>query len=363
VGRRRPIQRCLRALSRPDSTGKAHQALLLHGMGGLGKSTLAARICERMSITHQRAVWLGKINEQEVMSLPHKVDFPDIEMVKRANEILNEKKLDLQTRLRYLLRGTMATIPCLFIFDDFEDGNLELSPSGGHRLKPEALDILKAFLGAIRSANSASRVIVTSRYQFPMPEGYNIFGEGLESMRGAELEKKLQQLSALRLDSDTPKDLRERAIATATGNPRLLEWLDLVLLDPQTDHDAILSAMAAKAEVFRENVLAEKLLEVQGNAFRRFLALANVFQLPVPLEALQAVANDSLVESHLSRAVSLGLMEAGIDPIERKQRYLVSNVLAPLIEDAVSDEERKEAYRAGAKSLYQLWISGGSNAY
>jgi tetratricopeptide (TPR) repeat protein len=360
VGRRRPIQRCLRALSRSDSTGKVHQSLLIHGMAGLGKSTLAARICERMSNTHQRAVWLGRINEQEVLSLTRKVAFPDIEMLATTNSILNEKELDLQTWLEYLLRGPsgpMATMPCLFIFDDFEDGNLELSASGEHRLTPEALDVLKAFLGAIHSANSASRVIITSRYQFPMPEGYNIFEEGLESLRGAELEKKLRLSSALGIDSETPKELREKAIATAAGNPGLLEWLDRVLLDPQSDHDAILSAMAARAEEFREQVLAEKLLEAQGKALQRFLALANVFQLPVPLEAVGAVADDSLVKSHLSRAVSLGLLEAGIDSIEGKPQYLVSNVLAPLIEDAITDDERKDAYRASARSLYHLWIS------
>ena len=87
--------------------------------------------------------------------------------------------------------------------------------------------------------------------------------------QGAELEKKLQLSSALRIDSDTPQELRERAIATSAGNPRLLEWLDRVLSDAQTDHDAILSSMEAKAEDFRESVLAAKLLEGQKKALRR----------------------------------------------------------------------------------------------
>ena len=166
VGRRRQIQRCLKAISRPDSSGTPHEGLLFHGMGGLGKSTLAARICERMSTTHLRAVWQGKINEQEVLSLTRRAALPDIDTAKRANEILNETGVDLQARLQFLLSGPLASIPCLFVFDDFENGNLEPSASGEYVATPEALDVLSALLGAIRSANSRSRVIITSRYGF-----------------------------------------------------------------------------------------------------------------------------------------------------------------------------------------------------
>ena len=44
----------------------------------------------------------------------------------------------------------MATTSCLFVFDNFEDGNLDESASGGHAATPEALDIVSAFLDAIR---------------------------------------------------------------------------------------------------------------------------------------------------------------------------------------------------------------------
>jgi hypothetical protein len=315
-----------------------------------------------MSATHQRAVWQGKIDEQEVFSLTRKVKFPDIETLKKANEILNETGVDLPTRLQYLFSGPLTTIPCLFVFDDFHDGNLDTSASGAYMGTPEALDVLAAFLGAIRSTNSRSRVIITSRFQFPIDPRYDVHQEGLESMRGADLEKKLQLSSALRLDSDIPKDLRARAIATSAGNPRLLEWLDRVLLDTQTDHAALLSAMEAKAAEFREDVLAEKLLQEQKKALRRLLALVKVFELPVPIEAVRAVAGDIPVEPHMSRSVSLGLLEAGVDPMVGGQRYLVSNVLAPLLAHDISDDERKAAYAQGATVLHRLWVLENYNA-
>ena len=352
VGRRRQIQRCLRTL-RPGGT---YHGLLLHGVGGLGKSTLAARLCERMSPTHQRAVWFGKLDETEILKLPTKVNFPDIEKFKEANSILNETGVDLQTRLQFLFRGPMATTPCLLVFDNFEDGNLEERASGDYVATPEAWRILRAFLGAIGSTNAASRIVITSRYYFPLPSANRFYAESMESMRGAELEKKLQLLAALRNDAETPKALRDRAIATAAGNPRLLEWLDLILADPETDHEVILAAMEAKAEEFREDVLAATLIEGQKRDLRKMLALAQIFDIPVPLMAVEAVAGSERVDAHLERAVALGLMESGLDPVSRQPRYLVSNILVPLLANEVTADERKVAYHQGATMLHTLWV-------
>ena len=134
-------------------------------------------------------------------------------------------------------------------------------------------------------------------------------------------------------------------------------------MDTDIDPDAILRAMEARDEEFRESVLAEKLLESQSRALRRLLALVNVFELPAPLEAVVAIAGDTPVEPHLDRAVSLGLMETGIGPIDSERRFLVSKVLQPLIAGEISDEERKEACGAGARSLYELWVTGGNDAH
>jgi hypothetical protein len=54
VGRRRVIQRCLRTLKQPLGSSGAAEALVLQGMGGLGKSTLASRLLERMLLAESR---------------------------------------------------------------------------------------------------------------------------------------------------------------------------------------------------------------------------------------------------------------------------------------------------------------------
>lgn len=356
VGRRRQIQRCLKALGLPGSTGETYEGLLLYGMGGLGKSTLAARLCERMSPTHQRAVWYGKLDETEILNLTRQITFPDIETETEANDILNRPNTTLRSRLEYLFRGPLATTSCLFVFDNFEEGNLNETASGGHVGTPEALDILRAFMDAIRITNAESRVIMTSRYQFPIPSDGKVCEESMESMRGAELEKKLQRLPSLRDDATVAQELRDRAIATAAGNPRLLEWLDRILADPETEHEAILSAMEREAEAFRENVLAKTLLDRQKKAFRQMLALTQIFDIPVPLEAVEEVAGADRVDAHLARAVALGLIESGMDPTTGNPRYLVSNILAPLLADEITEDERKAAYHQGATTLHRIWV-------
>ncbi|GAB3847148.1 hypothetical protein GCM10029963_28080 [Micromonospora andamanensis] len=168
VGRRRVIQRCLRTLKQPHGSDGAAQALVLAGMGGLGKSSLASRLLDRMSTTHQRAVWYGRVDLPKFREVTTKIDFPTMEQQIEATKLLDNTQAPLVVRLRHLLHvnGPLGQTPCLFVFDDFEDGNLD-ERDGRHVLSSEMADILPALLTAIRDTGSPSRVIVTSRYRFP----------------------------------------------------------------------------------------------------------------------------------------------------------------------------------------------------
>lgn len=355
VGRRRMIQRSLDALRKPMGSPGSHEGLLLHGMGGLGKSTLASRIVERMQ-THQSAVWAGRLDETELLKLPSRLDFATIDLSEEANKILNRPGISLADRMRYLLSGPMQALPCLFVFDDFEEGNLERRENG-HVMTPDSVDSVRSALDAIRATGSQSRVIITSRYQFDLPPGSRVHMEALESMHGPELEKKLRQMTGIGPDSDVDEGTRDRAIEASAGIPRLLEWLDQLVIDEPTDVDSLLRAIESKAEEFREDVLADELLAAQDPELKRMLALVDVFELPVPLSAVQAVAGDINIATHLERASAVGLIEAGTDPETHARRYLVSNVLTPLLVDTITNEERVEACATGARALNEVWVA------
>jgi hypothetical protein len=354
VGRRRVIQRCLRTLKRPLGSSGAAEALVLQGMGGLGKSTLASRLLERMP-THQRVVWFGRVDLTKFRELTSKVKFQDLDQQAEADAILARDDVDLGVRLRYLFDGPLGQVPCLLVFDDFEQGNLE-ERDGGYVLSGEMAQILPALLKAIRETNSSSRVIITSRYQFPVPAGTTIRFEPLETLSDIEQTKKVANLPNLRPGSVTAPELKERAIEAASGNPRLLDWLDKIVADASVDVESLISAIENEAGRFRESIFARKLLAAQSAELQAMLAKVNVVELPVPAATVYAIHDHPEAASHLRRAVQLGLLEEGTDPETNEPRYFVSNVLRPLIRPLITDDEYREACAAAARSLHAIWV-------
>ena len=218
--------------------------------------------------------------------------------------------------------------------------------------------ILPALLKAIRESNSTSRVMITSRYQFPAPAGTAVRVEPLETLSDVEQAKKVANLPNLRPGSVTaPAAIKDRAIEAASGNPRLLDWLDKIIADATVDVDALIAAIENEADRFRESIFARKLLDAQPAELQAMLAKVNVVELPVPAATVYAIHDHPEAASHLRRAVQLGLLEEGTDPETSEQRYFVSNVLRPLIRPLISDDEYREACAAAARSLYTLWVT------
>lgn len=354
VGRRRVIQRCLRTLMQPSGAPGSAEALVLHGMGGLGKSTLASRLLERTP-THQRVVWFGRVDLIRFRDLTSMITFESMEQYEEATKALANDEIDLGVRLRYLLSGPLANIPCVFVFDDFEH-NLE-ERDGGHVLSPEVAAILPALLRAIREANSPSRVIITSRYRFPTPAGASVKFESLETLTDVDQTKKVARLSNLRPVSNTPPDIRERAIAAASGNPRLLDWLDKIVADDDLDVDALIAAIENEVERFRENILAKELVGSQSADLQKMLARLDVVNLPIPRATVDALHDHPDAAQHLDRAVQLGLVEEGTDPGTGEPQYFVSNVLRPILRPLITDDEYAEACAAAARSLHKIWCA------
>ena len=355
VGRRRVIQRCLRTLTRPLGTPDAAEALVLQGMGGLGKSTLASRLLERMP-TYQRLVWYGRVDETKLRELTEKVTFSSLDQQIEAATLIGDGRADLVMRLRYLFAGPLAQIPCLLVFDDFEQGNLD-QYDGGYILSVQMAEILPALLRAIRDTNSPSRVVITSRYRFPAPVGTSVRVEALETFTAVEQTKKIANLPNLRPDAiATPEPVRRRSIEAAAGNPRLLDWLDKIINDPELDVEGLIAAIENEADRFRETILAEKLLAAQPIELQKMLAKLNVVELPVPAATVHALHDHPDADRHIRRSGELGLLEEGTDSETGEPRYFVSNVLRPLIRPLISDEEHRQACAAAARSLFGLWV-------
>ncbi len=190
--------------------------VLIHGMGGLGKSSLAARLCDRLP-TFERVVWVGRIDEASLVSrLAEKLD--DNEQRKSLQNYDEELRFRLRRVLQQLHEGAKSF---LLVLDDFE---VNLAPRNeGYVLQAEAAEVLKALVWAIRENYTSHRIIITCRYDFEFTQLQYFYKQPLDALQGADLRKKFNRLTAFGDKSQVDEALKLQAQKLADGNPRLLE--------------------------------------------------------------------------------------------------------------------------------------------
>jgi hypothetical protein len=167
VGRRREIQRVLRSF-RDSQSG-----VLIHGMGALGKSSLAARAQSRMS--QYRAVVIFErydalaIFDEVLLGLDSEIR--DVQEA-QWRERVKARPTSLANALESWLASPLDAKPILLIIDDLErvlePPTQSDAPTG---VLPAYRDALKAVLLAFDRAPTQSRLLLTSRYEFRLPDG------------------------------------------------------------------------------------------------------------------------------------------------------------------------------------------------
>ena len=346
VGRRRLLQQTLRLLRSQQDDEQYADGVQLVGMGGLGKSSLAARVCQRLEqhLPTQFSHY-GKIDEIALRSLFAK-ELP--EQQTDINRIL-EQPTELITRLHTLFNQFEALHSALFIFDDFEQNFPE---DEFQRLDKAAYEIIHALLTVISHTGSASRVLITSRYQVMMPDALQFRPVTLISFKDADLDQKTAALRFLhlKLDNETPvSPLEQRAIQLGAGNPRLLERLYLALADNTLQHDTLLANLEHTEEAFREQIFLKDLLNFQTVETRQLCATVALFEIFMPKAVLTAIFEPALLEPCLAAALAVGLIET------YQERYFVSRLLLPLVVDELDAEQRPTIYAKAAECLSALW--------
>ncbi|MEH2011914.1 tetratricopeptide repeat protein [Nostoc sp.] len=358
VGRRRTLQRCLKAI-------RTSLGVLIHGLGGVGKSTVTARLLERM-VGYHRLVNFRQLDEDKLLKT-----LAEQCTSERGHEILNGKLPLMQRLTKFFTEGLNTKEQRFaFVLDDFE-ANLDLR-NGVYLLQPQVVDVLLALLKAMQNSQLPHKVIITCRYNFTLSElNHRLYREPLGALGGADLIKKYNRLDSFNGSWQFQPDLPERAKKAADGNPRLLEWLDKILQNSQNPTpptvplpaseegymrgvEMILQKMADKEKEFREDILAQELLKQQTPALRQMLGKLLVYELPVPLAAIDPICEDiSSWESHIQRAEILGLLEVTLTN-NKERLYRVPRILSPLLEFP-ENPKGEELYKQAAQILYRLW--------
>jgi len=354
VGRRRELQKALRVLGEDEYAG-----VLLHGMGRVGKSSLAARIANRRRDLRVAVVFehYGSLDVLLALAEALKENPKARDFLRDGTNVVRQEPDRLEGVLIDLLCGPCAATeaegaPVLLVIDDLERV-LDADPKGGrHRAKPEHAPVLGAVLRAFDTAigSGPSRLVITSRFTFTLGGvEERLFALPLPPLSEAAQGKlELRQKEAAAEAGLTGEAFaeREKLLARvpriARGNPGLQDLIGskLVLSTVVTVEQAqrTLDEMAAwlaqgdlpsAAEVweFLENLAIDKLLDLAGKAGQALLRGLTVFDVPVP-EAAAAT-----LEAHLGGSLrhlrDLGLVDVFVDLVDARQTGLSVNVNRP----------------------------------
>jgi tetratricopeptide (TPR) repeat protein len=228
VGRRREQRRWPADLIGPGLAG-----IVVFGIGGTGKTTLAAEIVARIRDREPSWVLVSLTGPLILESLLGAVisairrellvSGQDTAAVIRALDAAARMDLGWRDRLAILRGHVLDHVPVLLLLDNFEDN---LSPGkAGYVVGDE---LLAGLLAAWRIDPGRSRLLITSRYPFTLPGGSEeaMSFRQLGPLSRAETVKLAWSLPALdRLDESQ----LEQVWRLAGGHPRSLEYLDALL--------------------------------------------------------------------------------------------------------------------------------------
>jgi tetratricopeptide (TPR) repeat protein len=225
VGRRREVREARRALAGQKA------GLVVHGIGGVGKSTLAAEVLRSLGddagLVVSRAGQLSVDDVlKEVGARLQQASSGSVsgEDLAQAALILRAGDVEWADRWRLLVEQILPELPMIVLLDNFEDNLHETGGEGWQVRDPELAEFLA---GWVRRPGQ-SRLLFTSRYPFTLPKAAQrrLADLHLGPLSVAETSKLIWRLPGL---DALPAEGKDRAYRNVGGHPRTLEYLDALL--------------------------------------------------------------------------------------------------------------------------------------
>ncbi|MGH8910072.1 MAG: CHAT domain-containing protein, partial [Egibacteraceae bacterium] len=252
VGRRREQRRWPAQLLGAGAVG-----IVLHGIGGVGKTALAAELADRISereparliVTAGGEIMGGQVSVDHVLGalarqLRVRLRTSGSGEALAAVEEAQRVDLEWRDRLALLRDNVLGDVPVLLILDNFEDNlsdDTAMERPGWRAVRDSALADLLA--GLIRSPGQC-RLLITSRYPFALPARTErlLSFKHLGPLSLAETLKLAWALPGL--DRLAEPEL-ERVWRMVGGHPRCLEYLDALLSGGRGAYPDVTARLAA----------------------------------------------------------------------------------------------------------------------
>ena len=388
VGRRREIQKILK-----EFREKAHAGVLISGMGRQGKSSLAARAANRMGGL-ATAVVFGHYGAEDILrAMADAAGTSEVrQRVEQAIEAYRGNPHTLETSLREILQGPCRNLvknehgditrrPILLVIDDFEQAlKPPVNDKSLHRLKSKLVDAYCALINAFSRADTESRLLFTTRYQFTLPHQGRELAEKLlpVPLHGMKQGEGLKQAQAKSRGVDKKKqgnltaERVARCVEMALGNPGLQDLLFSLAAEDPGECDKALAAMQQFIED-REQPEQQDVLDFLGKLVldsllggltpseMALLRAPAMMMMPIPREAFAALGLHRAGEQPGRRLLAMGLWEEFPDPSDDSRKAVAINPLVRLKVGKLSEEEQKLTAAKLLPDLFRLWGGDDTN--
>jgi len=241
-----PVRSAERRRWTADLTSPTLAGLVLYGVGGIGKSTLASQITSRVS--HLDPEWVtavvrGETSVDGVLAgvaaalRRHPATAPGSSRAESAR-VTDQTDVPRAHRLTLLREHVLAHVPVLLALDDFDD-NVS-ADSGGWKIRDPALAEL---IASWASGTHRGKLLITCRHPFTQPPaagpplGFRHVGP-LSRSGAFEMAKSLPAFGRL-----SEQEL-DRAWRLLGGHPHAMKYLDSLLVTSEVGFPEVARRLA-----------------------------------------------------------------------------------------------------------------------
>lgn len=380
VGRRKQTKEALRIFTEKSASG-----VLLTGIGGTGKSSLAARIVHRMEPQYKAAIIYKDYSEASILG-----ELKQFVRGGSSNEDFQRYMSDIQQRselfsdnLVNILEEYLNDNPIILVVDDLEQNaleylNAESATNGKVGVKLQYQNALRGVIEAFVRADTKSRLILTSRHSFYLSDQRGgDWTEVLQEIRVPDmspLEQEKHWLALLQSGATTAvRDVeRDRVLlqgiwAVCRGNPGLQDVLYQPLLKGEYEvlqtalnrlqayhagQSAAPNLVTADVDKYLQRIALEAYHDALTDTEKQCLRVLSLFDFAIPQQliiqaapkfgiedaqsALQRLDNFGLLthwrgeglEGHFS---CYGLARKIVAPLSKSDRHFIASVSVPLL--------------------------------
>jgi tetratricopeptide (TPR) repeat protein len=358
------------------------RAVVIHAIGGMGKTVLAARLAERMATRLDGVISIRITPSTTAKSvLDHIGDFLfsnnarfNLSEIHQYQEN-RSKPLELNIRIGALTQ-ILRRLRILLIFDNCED----ILPYGMNvsraakvqesaSLDPELLPLISVL---VDSADGLTRLLFTSRVDFsPIKENHLTDAIGHLSLKEMRFQEVVYLMETLPPLDDLPVAILNQI--NAASFPRLVTMRDVFervgghpyRLNLFAKHaanssiDQALDDLSGMQQDLLEFTLLEKAVEQLPKRTILLLRRASVYDEPVPKEGLAFMLGDERdvmpdVSAELKTVLKWGLVAPELD----SDAYSVHSIVREWIQSQWSETEKKEYLHRAS----QYWLGLGRDS-